>query len=80
MTYSRSFNLEIAGVNTTCLMPLADVLHRTCPPKHTEWYYDNRIEGLEIKACEDIPKNTVVSIGFGEAMSNTTLFLAHGFI
>ena len=79
MISSRIFGIQIAGLKTDALVPIADMLNHQVP-KTTSWLYSERDNGfVVVNIDEKIPKGAEIFDSYG-SKCNSRFFLNYGFV
>lgn len=75
---SRNFRLTINGIQSTTMVPLADMLNHSNNAL-TRWGYSDEKNGYEMKALENIESGTEITDSYGKK-DNHKYFLYYGFV
>ena len=74
---SRIFGISINNSKTDVLVPFADLLNHK-RPRHTQWYFDDKINSFVIQATEDIMQGKEIYDSYGKK-TNGRFLLNYGF-
>ena len=76
---SRIFGIQIKGLKTDALVPLADMLNHQVP-KTTSWFYSEEKNGFMVQNMErEIPQGAEIFDSYG-SKCNSRFLLNYGFI
>jgi len=78
MSSSRTFDLDMDGVSTRCMVPYADMMNHKNPMEN-KWFYDSKTKCFTVEALQNIPFGEPVYYSYGEK-STASLFLNYGFV
>lgn len=75
---SRIFGFEIDGKKTGGFVPFADMINHK-RPKQVIWSFNNKKNGFQIEAIDDLPKNSELYDSYGKKC-NSRFLLNYGFV
>ena len=79
MVGSRNFSVHVGGVNSTMLVPLADMLNDGGRERDTVWTYSETLDAFTVTSARPIAAGAQITDSYGSSICNTRRLVDWGF-